>query len=90
MSTEPQMSFKQDSTVWVWDSTWFPAVVVHCARMGSLLVRLEHGVTFSATMADLVPRDPCGSSKPHPRARKRGRLGMLRQSSSAVDFGSEK
>ncbi len=58
MSTSPQLSFKQDSIVWVWDSTWLPAVVVHCTRMGCLLVRLEHGVTFSVTMADLVPRDP--------------------------------
>ena len=58
MSSRPKLSLKQNSTIWVWDSTWLPAVVVHCARMGCVLVRLEHGVTFSATIADLLPRDP--------------------------------
>ncbi len=57
MSTRPQVSIKPDSTAWVWDSTWLPAVVVHRAR-GSLLVRLDHGVTFSATIGNLIPRDP--------------------------------
>ena len=60
MSTRRKMSFRQDSMVWVWDSTWLPAVVVHRAPMNCLLVRLEHGVTFRVrvTMADLAPRDP--------------------------------
>jgi hypothetical protein len=58
MSTSAEMSFKQDSIVWVWDSTWLLAVVVHRAWRDCLLVRLEHGVTFSVTVADLVPRDP--------------------------------
>jgi hypothetical protein len=60
------MSFRKDSMVWVWDSTWLPAVVVHRAQMGYLLVRLEHGVTFSVTVADMVLRDPAcrGSDVP--------------------------
>ena len=58
MSARREMSFRQNSMVWVWDSTWLPAVVVHPASMNCLLVRLEHGVTFSVTMADLSPRDP--------------------------------
>ena len=58
MSTRRNMSFRRDSIVWVWDSTWLPAVVVHRAPMGGALVRLEHGVTFSVTEADLAPRDP--------------------------------
>jgi|HubBroStandDraft_1064217.scaffolds.fasta_scaffold1000070_2 hypothetical protein len=58
MSTKAKMSFKQHSMVWVWDSTWLPAIVVRGARMGCVLVRLAHGVTFSVTAANLVPRDP--------------------------------
>ena len=58
MTPGHKMTFRQDSMVWVWDSTWLPAVVVHRAPMSCLLVRLEHGVTFSVTMADLAPRDP--------------------------------
>jgi hypothetical protein len=58
MGTRRKMSFRQDSTVGVWDSTWLPAVVVHRVQMGCLLVRLEHGVTFSVTVADMVLRDP--------------------------------
>jgi hypothetical protein len=50
----------------VWDSTWLPAVVVQHAPMGCALVRLDHGVTFNVTMADLLPRDParCGGDVP--------------------------
>jgi hypothetical protein len=33
MSTRRKMSFGQDSMVWVWDSTWLPAVVVNHAPM---------------------------------------------------------
>ena len=58
MSTRPEMDFQEGSIVWAWDSTWLPAVVVHRARMGCVLVRLEHGVTFNARIEDLVPRDP--------------------------------
>jgi hypothetical protein len=57
MSSQPTMSFKQGSKVWVWDSMWLPAVVVSPARMGRVLVRLDHGVTFTAIMANLRPRD---------------------------------
>jgi hypothetical protein len=60
MSTRPKMSLKQGSKVWVWDSMWLPAVVVHRAPTGRILVRAEHGLTFTATMADLLPRDPAG------------------------------
>jgi hypothetical protein len=58
MRTGKQMSFKQDSPVWVWDSTWLPAIVVQPTRIGWMLVRLDHGVTFSATILDLAARDP--------------------------------
>jgi len=64
MSIRPKMSFKQGSKVWVWDSMWLPAVVVHRPRMDRILVRAEHGVTFTATMANLLPRDPACQ---HPR-----------------------
>jgi hypothetical protein len=58
MTSGHKMTFRQDCTVWVWDSTWLPAVVVQHVPMGCALVRLDHGVTFSVTMADLAPRDP--------------------------------
>jgi hypothetical protein len=58
MSTRSKMGFKQGSTVWVWDSMWLPAVVVHPASMGRILVRAEHGLTFTSSMANLLPRDP--------------------------------
>jgi hypothetical protein len=60
------MNFEQGSLVWVWDSTWLPAVVVEADRMGSLLIKLEHGVTFSSTDTYLVARDParCGDDLP--------------------------
>jgi hypothetical protein len=65
MSTEPKMSFEQGSQVWVWDSMWLPAVVVLRAPMGRVLVRAEHGLTFTATMANLLPRDPaCQPARP--------------------------
>jgi hypothetical protein len=51
------MLIRQGSTVWVWDSTWIPAVVVRPTQTGFVLVRFEHGVTFSVTMSDLQPRD---------------------------------
>ena len=65
MSIRPKMSFKQGSKVWVWDSMWLPAVVVHRPRMDRILVRAEHGVTFTATMANLLPRVPaCQQTRP--------------------------
>jgi hypothetical protein len=65
MSTRPKMSFKQGSKVWVWDSMWLPAVIVHRAQMDRILVRVDHGLTFTSTMANLLPRDPACQ---HPRA----------------------
>jgi hypothetical protein len=57
MSIQLKMSFTPGSKVWAWDSMWLPAVIVHPADMGRILVRLEHGVTFTVTMANLRPRD---------------------------------
>jgi hypothetical protein len=65
MNTRPKMGLKQGSKVWVWDSMWLPAVVVHRAPMGRILVRAEHGLTFSSTLANLLPRDPaCQPPRP--------------------------
>ena len=60
------MRIRQGSTVWVWDSTWIPAVVVRPTQTGFVLVRFEHGVTFSVAIADLQPRDLTsrGNDKP--------------------------
>jgi hypothetical protein len=65
MSTRPKMSLKQGLKVWVWDSMWLPAVVLHRVAMGRILVRAEHGLTFSSSMANLLPRDPaCQPARP--------------------------
>ena len=58
MSTQAKTSFKQGSKVWVWDSMWLPAVVINRVPMGRILVRVEHGLTFTAATANLFPRDP--------------------------------
>jgi hypothetical protein len=60
MSTQPKISFKRGSKVWVWDSMWLPAAVVHRAPMGRILVRVDHGLSFTATTENLLPRDPAG------------------------------
>jgi hypothetical protein len=62
----PEMSFEHGVKVWVWDSTWLPAVVIHRAPMGRILVRVEHGLTFTATMVNLLPRDPACQQTPPP------------------------
>jgi hypothetical protein len=70
MSTRPKMSFKQGSKVRVWDSTRLPAVVVHPDRMDRIIVRVEHGVTFTANTANLLPRDPACQHKRPPSFRQ--------------------
>jgi len=85
MSTGRKMSFRQDSMVWVWDSTWLPAVVVHHVPMNCLLVRLEHGVTFSVTMADLAPRDPACRGGDVPSAGKRRSITIGHQPGGAIE-----
>ena len=65
MSSLAKTIFKQGTKVWVWDSMWLPAVVVHRAPMGRILVRAEHGLTFTSTRANLLPRDPaCQPAQP--------------------------
>jgi hypothetical protein len=65
MSIQPKVSFNQGSKVWVWDSMWLPAVVVHRLQIDRAIVRVEHGVTFTATMANLLPRDlACQPARP--------------------------
>jgi len=70
MSTQPKMSFEQGSKVWVWDSMWLPAVVVHRTQMDRVLVRVEHGLTFTATMVNLLPRDPAAQQARPPFLRQ--------------------
>jgi hypothetical protein len=76
MNTRPKMSFKQGSKVWVWDSMWLPAVVIERARMDRILVRVDHGLTFTSTMANLLPRDP---------AREQARPQSLRPGAYAIE-----
>ena len=58
MNTRPELSFRQDSMVWVWDSTWLPAIVARNVQPDRVLVRLQHGVTFSVPQTNLAARDP--------------------------------
>jgi hypothetical protein len=78
MRADPEKSQKQDSAIWVWDSTWSPAVAVNRARMGSVLVRLEHGVTFNVKMTNVAPRDRAlrGRDIPVDRFEMRRRIAM--------------
>lgn len=57
------------AAVWVWEGSWWPAVVTgalvdHGQRL--LIVRFEHGLTAPARPANLEPRDPDlrGADKP--------------------------
>ena len=70
MNNGPKMSFEQGSKVWVWDSTWLPAVVVHRAQMDRVLVRVEHGLSFTVTMVSLLPRDPAAQQARPPWLRQ--------------------
>jgi hypothetical protein len=70
MDNGSKISFKQGSKVWVWDSMWLPAVVVQRAQMDRVLVRVEHGLTFTATMVNLLPRDPAGQQARPPSLRQ--------------------
>lgn len=68
MKSEFRSNFKPGSQVWVWDSTWLPGVVVRRPRPDGLCVRLEHGVTFSVDIANLVTRDPARNGNDLPRS----------------------
>src|SRR5712671_2710227 len=61
-------SIPRGSTVWVWDSTWLPAVVAQPARTGFVLVRFEHGVTCNVAISDLEPRDAASRGRDRPRS----------------------
>jgi hypothetical protein len=54
----PETNILQHSTMWVWDSSWLPALLVRLALTGFLLVKLKHGATCSVGVSDLEPRDP--------------------------------
>jgi hypothetical protein len=67
MGSVPRLTFKLGAQVWVWDSTWLPGVIVQRTRRDSLSIRLDHGVTFCADIANLAVRDPArrGADVPH-------------------------
>jgi hypothetical protein len=88
MSSE-LFSFKSGSRVWVWDSTWLPAIVFHSAQTNCLLVRLAHGVTFSVPPADLRPRAPaCRGNDIPPSSARIAQLYCSKKSGLIGGFGS--
>jgi hypothetical protein len=71
METSRLKQIERAATVWVWDGSWWPAVVTNAlVDRGErlLIVRFEHGLTAPARPANLEPRDPdlCGADKPCP------------------------
>jgi len=64
----------RNTPVWAWYDIWWPAVVVEpCSGTDEtmLVVRLAHGVSMPASVAELEPRDPAllGSDRPAERRR---------------------
>jgi hypothetical protein len=56
-----------NAAVWVWDSGWWPAVVIDSEPTDNrLLVRFEHGVSAPISVANIQFREPrlCGTDKP--------------------------
>jgi hypothetical protein len=69
MRTAPQSNFTRGSRVWVWDSTWLPAVVIQYGQTDAISVRLEHGVTFRVAIANVAVRDPARNGSDLPKFR---------------------
>jgi hypothetical protein len=78
MNTRSRVAAQSGSTVWVWDSTWLPAVVVDYG-VDLVRVRLAHGVTFSVDVNKLVVRDSAGGGKDAPRECWRGEGAIYKQ-----------
>jgi hypothetical protein len=67
MDASQAKQIKRAAPVWVWDGSWWAAVVADAERSGGfLIVRLENGVTVPVLGARLQPRDPTlhGDDKP--------------------------
>ena len=73
MGAKPEMSILEGSTVWVWDSTWIPAIVVRRTQTGFVFVRFEHRVTCSVAMSDPEPRDSASRDRDKPVSGRRFR-----------------
>jgi len=65
----------RNTPVWLWHDGWWPAVVVE-PYSGTdetiLVVRLAHGVSVPALIAELEPRDPALLETDRPADRRRG------------------
>jgi len=66
MNTRSRIALESGSTVWVWDSTLLPAVVVDYGA-DLVRVRLAHGVTFNVNADKLVVRETAGGGNDVPR-----------------------
>jgi hypothetical protein len=84
MNTRSRVAAQSGSTVWVWDSTWLPAVVVDYG-VDLVRVRLAHGVTFSVDVDKLVVRDSAGGGKDAPHECWRGERVIYKQLKGGVD-----
>jgi hypothetical protein len=69
MQASRPKQIERAAAVWVWDGSWWPAMVtgalIVCGER-LLIVRFEHGLTAPARPANLEPRDPGlrGADKP--------------------------
>jgi hypothetical protein len=64
----------RNTPVWLWHDGWWPAVVVEpCSGTDEtmLVVRLPHGISVPASVAELEPRDPALLETDRPAARRR-------------------
>jgi len=70
MKTGADLTIERGANVWVWDSIWLPAVVVH-SEADCVLVKLQHGVTFPVAADNLDLRDPSRRGSDTPRSPRR-------------------
>jgi hypothetical protein len=85
MNTRSRTAFESGSTVWVWDSTWLPAIVVNYG-VDWVRVRLAHGGTFNVDVEKLVVRDSAGGGKDAPRACWRDEGAIHKQTKGSADL----
>ena len=75
MKTFQADDIKRDDPVWVWDGSWFPAVVADLVLEPDkfAIVRFENGCSAPAPLWDVEQRDADAHGRDRPRHQGRGR-----------------